>query len=386
MLIQPPPVGISIAVILLIALIGLNINRISSYYTTRFGRASLWPVVAPSRHDDSDSDSDHTAKSTGSSRSSRSGKSSQSPTRRLDDKSEHVGQKTFGLGGFFEVLLHNYRYAPLFGRWYFHSHIPGVRSLGKYRWYEPAKKTRGGASRPASPTSSGWGDEEDEDDFTGRLERDYPLHRARVVAGAFVEGNFLRPLARLVPKGWLGSSSKEKTDDNAGLPHSHENAGDDDGVAGVVENSIRSSMRRTGSWASVTVDSWDLPAEPLRRRRTQQSQSLRQRARASGGYAAGLLLPWRWRRAVENYRTRHNPAVSTSARQEGSEWSIAASMAVSLDPNEDDSPGCGRGNMNADGEGARPGTKGVVPLEVVLLPFLGGRKVKVEDVESGKRQ
>jgi hypothetical protein len=74
MLIQPPPVGISIAVILLIALIGLNINRISSYYTTRFGRASLWPVVAPSRHDDSDSDSDHTAKSIGSSRSSRSGK------------------------------------------------------------------------------------------------------------------------------------------------------------------------------------------------------------------------------------------------------------------------------------------------------------------------
>jgi hypothetical protein len=377
MLIQPPPVGISIAVILLIALIGLNINRISSYYTTRFGRASHWPVVAPSRHDDSDSDSDHTAKSTGSSRSSRSGKSSQSPTRRLDDKSEHVGQKTFGLGGFFEALLHNYRYAPLFGRWYFHSHIPGVRSLWKYRWYEPAKKhvTRG-ASRPASPTSSGWGDEEDKDDFSGRLERDYPLHRAWVVAGAFVEENILRPMTRLVLKGWLGSNPKEKADDNVELPHSHGNAGDDEVVA--VENSIRSSMRRTGSWASVTVDSWDLPAEPLRRRRTQQSQSLRQRARASGGYAAGLLLPWRWRKTADNFRTRRNPAA------EGSEWSIATSMGVDLGPSDDDSPGSGRGNRNTDDHGAGPGMKGVGPLGVVL-PFLGRRKLKVEDVESGSR-
>jgi hypothetical protein len=276
-------------------------------------------------------------------------------------------------------LLQNYKYTPLFGRWYFPSHIPGVKSLWEYRWYDSARKpeTRG-ASHPASPTSSGWGDEEDEDDFTGRLERDYPLHRARVVAGAFVQDNILRPLARIVPKGWLGSSSKEKADDNAGLPHSHENAGDDDGVAGVVENSIRSSMRRTGSWASVTVDSWDIPAEPLRRRRTQQSQSLRQRARASGGYAAGLLLLWRWRKTADNSRRRHNLA------PEGSGSSIATSMGVALGPSDDDSPGSGRGSGNTDDYGAGPGMKGVGPLGVVSS-FLGRRKLKVEDVESGGR-
>ncbi|KAH7303392.1 hypothetical protein B0I35DRAFT_517349 [Stachybotrys elegans] len=347
--------GIAFAMIILMGFIGFYANRISRFFTEYFGPASLPPVGPPggAHASDSDSDPDQSDIMERSHRR-RPRPESTEPSRQPRNKhklaSEASPVDTLDL-----VRASNREYAPLFGHWHFHSKIPLVRRLWEYRVYysTPKKKSGGGGSRPSSATSSShdaryddggrrvaetssWGQETD--DLSEAIEWDYALHRTRVLVGVFVGDRILRPMGMLVRAGRWGKSREEKGDNEVDSDSS-EDGGDD--------YTIRPSMQRTST--EVTTESWGMPAGPIRRRRVQE------------------FMSGQWR---------------TTARGESSGGIFPTSVGVVFASEEDDSAVNGRGDADGE-EGRARGKKGVG--FALPLPFFGKKKVKVDDLESGRQ-
>ncbi|KAK4039188.1 hypothetical protein C8A01DRAFT_36875 [Parachaetomium inaequale] len=284
--------GIALGMILLIAFVGFYVNRISRFFTEHFGRASLPRVVPPDaghpHEPDSDSDSDDSdTMARPRTRRRRPDPESTEPSRPPRDKirisSEANTVDTLDL-----LFSRNPEYAPLFGRWHFHERIPLVRALWEYHLYYSAPKQKrggGGGSRPSTSTStssshdgregggrprvarwaaaSSWGGESG--DFeSDKIERDYALHRARMLVGRLVGDRILRPMGRLVPARWRGKSRKEDGgDEEEGYQSSVDGGGDGDSDIVVVEGyTIRPSMHRSSG--SGTMDSWEAVARNCR--------------------------------------------------------------------------------------------------------------------------
>ncbi|KAK4248638.1 hypothetical protein C7999DRAFT_30872 [Corynascus novoguineensis] len=386
--------GIAFGMILLIAFVGFYVNRISRFFTENFGPASLPPVGPPdaAHPHDSDSDSDQSDIMTRSHRHLPRPESTES-SRRPRNKHKHASEAspvdTMDL-----AWARNREYAPLFGRWHFHSKIPLIRRLWEFGFYYSTskKKSGGGGSRPSSATSSShdtrdhgggrrvarstttstWGQETD-DFYSEAIERDYALHRARVLVGEFVADRILRPMGRLVPAGWRGESREEKGDDEEVDYDPSEDGGGNGRV--VVGYTIRPSMQRTST--EVTMESWGMPAGPIRRRRVQE-----RRRRGPTSFVAGFMSG-QWRETLGGFGARrHNAPTVTTASWESSGGSFPTSVGVVFASDEDDSAANGRGDANGEEWRAR-GNKGVG--FALPLPFFGRKKVKVDDLESSRR-
>ena len=233
---------------------------------------------------------------------------------------------------------------------------------------------------------SSWG----EDGWEVQYMVDYPMNRAWVMMGVWLENRVVRPLERhapawllawllplllpLLPKteepemadaemdwgGQWGEQKEEFYDGGGG-------EGGEEGGDAAEENSIRPSMQRT-SVASGTEGSWQVPEGPLRRRRSQPPDRLKGASKIVSG-----LFPWRWR-----WRRQDKPG-TVSSSSEGGRGSVRSSVDVVLDPDENDSAG-GRGGAD-DGEGGS-GKKGI---GLGMLPSFHRKKGKEDDPESGNR-
>ena len=275
------------------------------------------------RHDDSDSDSEQSSSSTGSYGESRTGKLSNS-TRRSQHKKPRVGVPSVDI-----TVDQVTQYAPLFGRWHFHSRVPLVRNLWKYNHYrfDQQQKLRQsgavfnadstsepGGNRPGSSASSSWGE-----NSYGSVESvrilDYPVHRARMAVVVFVLQNILRPV------GLLPARFKDQKDGD----HFGEDEGDDssnDHEAAVVD-SIRSSMEHSVV-EGVEEDWGHVPRGPLRRRK----QHLEQGKGGYGGVISGLAG---WRRRDTDIATCNTPT-----GLDGGKESAATSVNVAVSVDEED--------------------------------------------------
>lgn len=331
--------------ILVVAFLGFYVNRIPRFFTKHFGGASTTPGASErGRHYDSDSDSERSSILTGSRRGGRTGKFSKTARRSQDRNSEPPASSLNS------ATDESQEYAPLFGLWHFHTKIPLIGELWKYRHYQfdqekrlrtsspvpdgsSAKQSaRRAAEEAGDSASSGWG--EDADSVAGYI-WDYPVHRAYMIVAVFVFQKVMRPVG-LIPA-WLKEEDKEDQLDVDG---------DGEDVEAVGEDSVRSSMRRSA--VAGTEDSWGVPAPPLRRRNTQLKPT-------KANIIAGLV-PSRWREA--NTGARHNAPPSS----EGSAGSAATSVNVALSVHEGDPP---------------EGRRGMFPV------FSRRKKMKEHDLEKG---
>ncbi|KAH6839514.1 hypothetical protein B0I37DRAFT_235814 [Chaetomium sp. MPI-CAGE-AT-0009] len=126
--------GLSLGTILIVAFLGFYINRISRLYAKYFGSTNPTPPGGHhhqhhqhhhhrrhhSTNSDSDSDSDGDSGAT-----TNSGRSTRSSQREQREQQEQYSQTTEDL-----------TYASLFGRWRFHTRIPHLRNLWRWRIYD----------------------------------------------------------------------------------------------------------------------------------------------------------------------------------------------------------------------------------------------------------
>ncbi|KAI1132545.1 hypothetical protein F5Y10DRAFT_230813 [Nemania abortiva] len=236
------------------------------------------------------------------------------------------------------------KYAPLFGRWLFHTRIPFIRMLWMYRSYADSERLSYQSSPNANFTDevrlhpaaglASFGREDCE--WAYGLNQDYPLHRAQLLSASFLKERFTGLTSKLTPRRFR---NKEKVED-------YENS------SGGNERSITIE----------TENSCNRPLESWRRRKEYSTQQ------AMGNIAVSLL-PWKWRGDVGGSALA--PTITGSA---------VTSLNTANDLSKDDSV-IGRKGVGAAG-GAQNRSKKETRL-AALLPFLERKKVKGEDLERG---
>ncbi|KAH6627459.1 hypothetical protein F5144DRAFT_651976 [Chaetomium tenue] len=174
--------GLSLGTIVLVAFFGFYINRISQIYTQYFGGTTKPPravVLDPNfdpnnpphqhHHHDSDSDSDSDIKTNSNTNTFITTSSSSFPTHNPNNGPHlappphyhnHHHHHHHGPHSRSTLDPKRQKYAPLFGRWHFHAHIPLVRNLWRWRYYRVRVRIVdpfGGLGPPSSESGAGSG-------------------------------------------------------------------------------------------------------------------------------------------------------------------------------------------------------------------------------------